>query len=91
MFIKYLTTDIRQKKLTQFRRSRNISLLIPLPAKEITMRVTDTKQHLIEIGRNDLKKHIPAKSNKHIITAQADVSKQVQSGVRIRRDDLKST
>ena len=55
------------------------------------MRVADTKQQLIEIGRNDLIKNIPAKSNKRIITAQAQAPEQVQLGVHIIRDDLKST
>ena len=55
------------------------------------MRVADTKQQLIEIGRNDLIKNIPAKSNKRIITAQAQAPEQVQLGVHMIRDDLKST
>ena len=55
------------------------------------MRVTDTKQQLIEMMRNDLIKDIPAKSNELIITVQAKTPEQVQFGVRIIRDDLKST
>ena len=52
----------------------------------------DTKQQLTEIERNFLWKNIPAKSNKQtIITGQAEAPEQVQLGVRIIRDDLKST
>ena len=69
--------NITKERLSQFRRSHNLSLSSPLQAKEIAMRVADTKQQLIEIGRNDLIKNIPAKSNKRIITAQ---------GVHIIRD-----
>ena len=36
-------------------------------------------------------KNIAAKSNKSIITAKAEVPEQVQLGVHIIRDDLKST
>ena len=83
--------NITNERLSQFRRSHNLSLSSPLQAKEIAMRVADTKQQLIEIGRNDLIKNIPAKSNKRIITAQAQAPEQVQLGVHIIRDDLKST
>ena len=55
------------------------------------MRVTDTKQQLIEMVRNDLIKDIPAKSNELIIAVQAKTPEQVQLGVHITRDDLKST
>ena len=54
------------------------------------MRVTDTKQQLIEMARNDLIKDIPAKPNKLIITVQAETPEQVQLGVHIIKDDLKS-
>ena len=83
--------NITNERLSQFRRSHNLRLSSPLQAKEIAMRVADTKQQLIEIGRNDLIKNIPAKSNKRIITAQAQAPEQVQLGVHIIRDDLKST
>ena len=83
--------NITNERLSQFRRSHNLSLSSSLQAKEIAMRVADTKQQLIEIGRNDLIKNIPAKWNKRIITAQAQAPEQVQLGVHIIRDDLKST
>ena len=83
--------NITKERLSQFRRSHNLSLSSLLQAKEIAMRVADTKQQLIEIGRNDLIKNIPAKSNKRIITAQGQAPEQVQLGVHIIRDDLKST
>ena len=35
--------DTRQERLSQFRRLYNLSFSSPLPAKETTMRVTDTK------------------------------------------------
>ena len=56
------------------------------------MRVTNTKQQLIEMARNDLIKNIPAKSNKLIITAQAEAPpEQVKWGLHIIRKDLMST
>ena len=77
MFVSYLTdikirsnnSDTRQERLSQFRRLHNLSLSSPIPANTIAMRVTNTKQQLIEMAKNNLIKNIPAKSNKIIITA----------------------
>ena len=52
--------------------------VIPLPGKEMAMRVTNTKQQLIEIARNDLIKNNPAKLDKLIITVSAEAT-QVRS------------
>ena len=41
--------------------------------------------------RNDLIKNIPRKSEKLTIKAQAEAPEQVQSGLHIKRGDLKST
>ena len=41
--------------------------------------------------RNDLIKNISTKSNKRTIKAEAEAPQQVQLGVHIIRDDLKST
>ena len=76
MFVSYLTdikirsnnSDTRQERLSQFRRLHNLSLLSPLPANAIAMRVTNTKEQLTEMAKNNLIKNIPAKSNKSIIT-----------------------
>ena len=43
------------------------------------------------MARNDLIKNIPAKSNKLIITAQAEAPEQVKLGFHIIRNDLMST
>ena len=84
-----IKSDTRQKRLSQFRRSHNLNLPSPLPAKEIAVRVIDTKQHVIEMARNDLIKNIPANSNKIIITTQAEAPERVQLRVHIIRGDLK--
>ena len=95
MFDRYkdysIKSDTRQERLSQFRQSHSLSLSSPLSAKEIAMRVTNTKQQLIEVARNDLIKNIPAKSNKLIITAQAEAPEQVNLGLHIIRKDLMST
>ena len=95
MFDRYkdysIKSDTRQERLSQFRQSHSLSLSSLLSAKEIAMRVTNTKQQLIEMARNDLIKNIPAKSNKLIITAQAEAPEQVKWGLHIIRKDLMST
>ena len=95
MFDRYkdysIKSDTRQERLSQFRQSHSLSLSNPLSAKEIAMRVTNTKQQLIEMARNDLIKNIPAKSNKLIITAQAEAPEQVKLGLHIIKKDLMST
>ena len=41
---KGIKSDTGQQRLSHFRGSHNLSLLSPIPAKEIAVRVTDTKQ-----------------------------------------------
>ena len=67
----------RQERLSPFRRSHNLSLSSSLPAKEIAMRVTDTKQQLTEMTKNDLIKNTLGNSDKLFITAQAEAPEQV--------------
>ena len=70
VFDRYNNHSINYKTISQLQRSRNLSLSSPLPAKEMAMRIIDTKQQLTEMARNYLIKYIPAKSNKPIITAK---------------------
>ena len=72
-----IKSDTRQERLSPFRRSHNLSLSSSLPAKEIAMRVTDTKQQLIEMTKNDLIKNTLGNSDKLFITAQAEAPEQV--------------
>ena len=85
-----IKSDTRQERLSQFRRSHNLSSSSPLPAKEIAMKVTDTKKQLIEMAKDDLLKNIPNHLNKLIITAEAETPYQVHLGVQTIRNDLKS-
>ena len=77
-----IKSDTRQQRLFQFRRSHNLSLSSPLPVKEMAMRMTDNKQQLTEMARNDLIKNISARANKLIITVPAEALEQIQLGVQ---------
>ena len=67
--------------LDQLRQSHKLSLSSPLPGIEISLKMTDTKKQLTKIAKDDLISNLPARSNKLIITAQNETSKQVQSCV----------
>ena len=77
-----IKSDTRQGRLFQFYRSHNLSLSSPLAVKEMAMRMTDSKQQLIETARNDLIKNISARANKLIITVPAEALEQIQLGVQ---------
>ena len=76
----YITFHTSQNVLNQIQdrkdyhnsKDHNLILSSPIPAKEIATRVTDTKQQLTEVLRNDLIKNISTKSNKRTIKAEAE-------------------
>ena len=71
-----IKSDTRQRRVNQFRCSHNLSLSSPLPAKEITLRVTKTKKQLTEIVKAFLLNNLPSIKNKLIITSQEDAPVQ---------------
>ena len=77
-----IKSDTRQGRLFQICRFHNLNLSSPLPVKVMAMRMTDNKQQLIGMARNDLIKNSSARTNKLIITVPAEVLEQIQLGVQ---------
>ena len=86
-----IKSDTRQKRLDQFRCSHTLSKTSPLPAKEVTLRVIETKMQLIEMAKSDLMDNLPSAPNKLVITSQQDEPEQLLHGTRTLRPDLRST
>ena len=83
-----IKTATRQKRLDQFRCSHTLNKTSPLPSKEVTLRVTKTKAHLIEMVKADLIENLPVFSNKFIITSKQDITEQLYFSRQSEPHDL---
>ena len=84
----YIKSDTRQESLDQFRCSHTLNKTSPLPSKEVTLRVTKTKAHLIEMVKADLIENLPVFSNKFIITSKQDITEQLYFSRQSEPHDL---
>ena len=83
-----IKTASRQKRLDQFRCCHTLNKTSPLPSKEVTLRVTKTKAHLIEMVKADLIENLPVLSNKFIITSKQDIPEQLHFSRQSEPHDL---
>ena len=88
-----IKSDTRTERLGQVRRSHNLMSTSPLPAKEITMKVTKTKVKLISLITEDLLSHFKETKSRHkiIVTSQNSCPEECHNGVRKIRKDMETS
>lgn len=87
-----IKSDTRKKRVGQFKRSHTLSLKTPLPAKDVCMSSSITKQNLIELIADSLIKTFTKRKTekKLVITSQSFVPEETINGSRKMRPDLTS-
>ena len=75
-----IKSDTRQERLDVFHCSHTLNKTSPLPSKEVTLRVTKTKIHLIEMVKANLMENLPVFFKKLIITSKQDIPEQLHFG-----------
>ena len=86
-----IKSDTRQERLDIFHCSHTLNKTSPLPSKEVTLRVTKTKIHLIEMVKANLMENLPVFFKKLIITSKQDIPEQLHFGRQSERHDSITT
>ena len=70
------------------RRSHNLMIGLPLPSKDVVLKVTKTKVRLISLIADDLLNHFRESPNRLVVTSANESPEQVQGGTQIIRSDI---
>ena len=91
-FEKSIKSDTRRQRVEAFKRTHHLGINTPLPAKEICMSSTKTKENLIEIIASTLLERFTKKKIQHklIVTSKDVYPEETHQGIRTKRQDLKT-